>query len=96
MEANSISLFTATLLYNGIVVAILGLAVYSFRVQPNWLRLVAGAATLLGTTLLLALIMCVPEGRVLRAARLLCFGWFVHVPLFLLAACFFSKDKSGS
>ena len=93
MEANSLSLFSATLLYNGIIVALLGLVIYWFRLRAGWLRLVAGVATLLGVTLILALVMCVPEGRVLRAARLLCYGWFVHVPLFLLAACVFSKDK---
>ena len=72
-----------TVAYNMIMLGVAGLVAYWFMRQPGWKRFCLGAVGLLAASLLVAVLGAAPS--LLRAARLLCFGWFGHFSIYLLA-----------
>jgi len=89
------SLAAATLLYNLTLGLLLGLTIYWFVRKPGWFRFFAGISCLSCVALFVAIVLSLPYFNPLRAARLLCFGWFLHVPLFLFAAMWKTRDASS-
>lgn len=77
------SLAAATTFYNLTLSFLLGLAIFWFVRKPGWLRTFVGVCGLSCVGVFVAVILSLVPRNELRAARLLSFGWFVHVPLFL-------------
>ena len=90
----SMSLTMATVLFNGVMLSLLGLVIFWFGRNPGWRRFISGAMIILGVSLFVSLIMCLPHGGLLRATRLLCFGWFGHFSLYLASTAILSKMRS--
>lgn len=88
------SLMIATLLFNAVMFCLLGLVIFWFRQHPAWRRLLAGGLALLVLSFFVSVVLCLPNRDLLRAARLVCFGWFGHVSLFLASAVLLGGNKS--
>lgn len=86
------SLTFASLLFNGIMLSMVAVSVFGLWQKTSWFRFLAFLLAIYVAALAVSLLICLPDGRVLRAARLLCFGWFFHVPVFLAAAMVVSSD----
>jgi len=88
-------LTTATVIYCVIMFGIVGLTMYWFYLRPNWSRFFSGVVCISGLGLLFALVIAASP---LRAARLICFGWFGHLSayfLMVLVTCW-SRKRSIS
>jgi len=81
---NMMSLTAASFLYHIVGFCMVALCVSWFYWQRSWLRVLSGGLILLASSLILAILMSVPGFNPLRASRFLCFGWFIHVPMFLI------------
>ena len=86
------SLAAATTFYNLTLGMLLGLAIYWFVRKPGWFRFFAGISCLTCVALFVAIVLSLPYFNPLRAARLLCFGWFLHVTLFSVAAAWKARE----
>ena len=86
------SLTFASLLFNGIMLGMVSVSVFGLWQKTGWSRFIGFLIAIYVAALVVSLLICLPDGRVLRAARLLCFGWFVHVPIFLAAAIYVSSN----
>ena len=84
---DEMSLSVATWLCHGIGLSLAGLLAATFYRNRSWPQLLLGAASLVGASLVLAVMLSLPQFNPLRAARLLCFGWFLHLPVYLVLVC---------
>ncbi len=81
---NAMSLNVASLLYHVVGLGLVMLCIAWFYWQRSWLRVLGGALFVAIAGAVLAVLLSVPQFNPLRAARLLCFGWFIHLPIFFV------------
>jgi predicted MPP superfamily phosphohydrolase len=89
----SMSIQTASVLYNSMMALFVGVALFWFVQNRGWLRFFSGLFAMASSAVVIAIILSLSQWNPLRAARLLCFGWFVHVPIYLLACALLTKQK---
>lgn len=85
-------LTAATITYAAIMLGLLLLVVVYYQRAPVFRRWLACSTAMLAFALIVAVVLCLPD-RPLRAARLLCIGWFVFLPLFLFTVVVLSKPR---
>lgn len=79
------SLFLASLMSHTLGGSMVCLFVALFYRDRSWKQFVFGFFGLVLGSLFIALVLSASPFNPLRTARLLCFGWFLHVPLYLVA-----------
>lgn len=87
------SLSFAIILYNAMVAGLVGVVLFWFAQKRTWLRFIFALVSLGTLAAGVAFVFCLSEWNPLRVARLLCYGWFLHVPAYLLIAAAISKSK---
>lgn len=94
----SMSLTTATLLYNFILATFCGLAVFRFAYVPleerSAFRYLFGLVGLGCASVGVSVLLSMPRFNPLLAARLLCFGWFAFLPLYSLACAWLTRHST--
>lgn len=78
------SLTMASLLYHLLGLSMAALLIAFFYRKPSWSQFLGGGLVLVVGTLVLAVMLAMVPFNPLRAARLLCYGWFIHVPVYVL------------
>lgn len=87
------SLTFATVIFFSIMLGMLGVSIFRFWQRPQPATFLLFLIVIVAGSFFVALVMCMPTYRPLRAARLLCFGWFLFLPAYLTAVLFMTKIR---